>query len=259
MNANRTNLEIIAPSIEEAIEEGLSKLGVPEEDVEIEILDEGTKGLFGLGSRQARIRLTVAVNDETDHFETKPDESVGEEAELGDDEKLPIVSVIGPDESVGEIDHTLEIARETVSDLLEMMRVPAEVTAYIGEPDDERSRAPIHVDIHGQDLSILIGRKAETLNALQFITRLIMGKELEKSVPLIVDVEGYRQRRERQLRQLARRVADQVRATGRSQSLEPMVPAERRLVHIELRNDPDLYTQSSGEGNRRKVVIHIKS
>ena len=68
MNANRTNLEIIAPSIEEAIEEGLSKLGVPEEDVEIEILDEGTKGLFGLGSRQARIRLTVAVNDETDHY-----------------------------------------------------------------------------------------------------------------------------------------------------------------------------------------------
>ena len=83
--------------------------------------------------------------------------------------------------------------------------------------------------------------------------------ENRPAIPLIVDVEGYRRRRERQIRQLARRVADQVRATGRSQALEPMVPAERRLVHIELRNDPDLYTQSTGDGNRRKVVIHIKS
>jgi spoIIIJ-associated protein len=244
MSAKRTTLEIIAPSIEEAIEEGLAKLGLSEDEVEVEVLDEGTKGLFGLGSRQTRIRLTVAEDDEITVYE----------AETGDDDvKMPQT---GADV---EQDHILEIARETVSDLLEMMKVPAEVTASYGEPDDDRSRAPIYVDIHGQDLSILIGRKAETLNALQYISRLIIGKELEQSVHLIVDVEGYRRRRERQIRQLVKRVADQVRATGRSQALEPMVPAERRLAHIELRNDPDLFTQSTGEGNRRKVVIHIKN
>ncbi len=244
MSAKRTTLEIIAPSIEEAIEEGLAKLGLSEDEVEVEVLDEGTKGLFGLGSRQTRIRLTVAEDDEITVYE----------AETGDDDvKIPQT---GADV---EQDHILEIARETVSDLLEMMKVPAEVTASYGEPDDDRSRAPIYVDIHGQDLSILIGRKAETLNALQYISRLIIGKELEQSVHLIVDVEGYRRRRERQIRQLVKRVADQVRATGRSQALEPMVPAERRLAHIELRNDPDLFTQSTGEGNRRKVVIHIKN
>ena len=248
MSAKRTTLEIIAPSIEEAIEEGLVKLGLSEDEVEVEILDEGTKGLFGLGSRQTRIRLTVANGEETNDYEAEPTtDDINTQIEM----PQPGVDV--------EHDHILEIARETVSDLLEMMKVPAEVTAFFGESDDDRYRAPIHVDIHGQDLSILIGRKAETLNALQYITRLIMGKELEQSVPLIVDVEGYRRRRERQIRRLANRVADQVRATGRSQALEPMVPAERRLAHIELKDDPDLYTQSTGEGNRRKVVIHLKN
>ena len=90
------------------------------------------------------------------------------------------------------------------------MKVAAEVTATRGEPDDDQL-PPVHVDIQGDDLSILIGRKAETLNALQFITKLIPGKELEKSIPIIVDVEGYRKRRELQIRQLAKRVADQVR------------------------------------------------
>ena len=130
------------------------------------------------------------------------------------------------------------------------------MTAYFGEADDDQSRVPVHVDIHGQDLSILIGRKAETLNALQFISKLIVGKELEHSIPLLVDVEGYRKRRERQIRQLAQRVAEQVQETDRSQALEPMPPNERRLVHIELRNNPNVTTESTGEGNRRKVVIY---
>jgi spoIIIJ-associated protein len=248
MNSNRTTLEIIAPSIEEAIEEGLEKLGLSEDDVEIEILDEGTKGLFGLGSRQARVKLAVLPSIERPGYLDEAEEVDFEE----EFEPRPSGDREGQDQ-------ILVLARETVSDLLEMMKINAEVDVYYGEPDDENSRAPIHVDIHGQDLSILIGRKAETLNALQYITRLILGKELEKSVPLVIDVEGYRRRREKQIRQLTRRVAEQVRTTRRSQALEPMVPAERRLVHIELRNDPDVYTQSTGEGNRRKVVIHIKN
>ena len=152
----------------------------------------------------------------------------------------------------------LTVARETVFELLQKMKVNAEVVAYYGEPDDDRSRTPVCVDIKGQDLSILIGRKAETLDALQFISKLIIGKELEQSIPLTIDVEGYRKRRERQIRQLAQRVAVQVIATGRSQSLEPMPPNERRLVHIELRNNPDVTTESTGDGHRRKVVVYPK-
>jgi spoIIIJ-associated protein len=114
---------------------------------------------------------------------------------------------------------------------------------------------PVSVDVNGDDLSILIGRRAETLNALQYITSLIVSKEIGRYVPIIVDVEGYRVRREGQLRQLARRMADQAIKTGRRQILEPMPANERRIIHIELRENPKVSTESVGEEPRRKVTI----
>jgi spoIIIJ-associated protein len=138
------------------------------------------------------------------------------------------------------------------------MHIVADVTAVYGESSDTRSRIPIIVDIRGDDLSILIGKRAETINALQYIASLIVNKELGRSIPLIVDVEGYRSRREKQLRRLAQRLAEQVIQTGRSQALEPMPPNERRFIHIELRDNPDVYTESKGEGGNRKVVIYQK-
>lgn len=254
MNEKRSTLEIIAPTIDEAIQEGLAKLNLPEDMVEIEILDEGSKGVFGLGSRQARVRLMFRLDNPPTEVEQTPIVPVVSEAEFIHDqsEGLDTLDESSPDDD----DQILKVARDTVAELLEKMKVTADVTAYHGEPDDDRSTAPVHVDIHGKDLSILIGRKAETLNALQYITKLIVGKELSRSVPITVDVAGYRKRKERQVRQLAKRVAEQVKATGRSQALEPMPPNERRIVHIELRNDPDVFTQSTGEGQRRKVVIH---
>jgi spoIIIJ-associated protein len=247
MTEKRATLEIIAPTIDEAIEEGLEKLGLGDDEVEVEVLDEGNKGLFGLGSRQARIRLIVKDEAEEWDFESESP-SPDDETEIED-------LTNQPDE---EDDQVLKIVRETVSELLSKMKVKAEVSAYHGEADDEHSRAPVMVDIHGKDLSILIGRKAETLNALQFITKLIIGKELEQSIPISLDVEGFRKRREQQIRQLARRVAEQVSKTQRSQALEPMPANERRIVHIELRDDSDVFTRSTDEGSRRKVVIYPK-
>jgi spoIIIJ-associated protein len=135
------------------------------------------------------------------------------------------------------------------------MKVRASVTSYYGEPEDVRDRVPVCVDINGEDLSILIGRQAETLNALQYISTLIIGKELGHSIPLVLDVEGYRRRRTQQLRYLARRMADQAIKTGRRQVLEPMPANERRIIHIELRENPDVTTESIGEEPRRKVTI----
>jgi len=114
------------------------------------------------------------------------------------------------------------------------------------------------VDIQGDDLSILIGKRSETLSALQYISSLIVGKELGRWTPMIIDVQGYRSRRERALRQLARRMADQAVATGRRQVLEPMPASERRVVHLELRNHPHVYTESMGEEPNRKVTIVLK-
>lgn len=256
MNDKRTNLEIIAPTVDEAIQKGLADLGLPREAVDIEILDEGGKGLFGLGNRQARIRLTIISESEEPKIE--PAESVLEDA--ADTEPSP--PTVEEDEEILEEeppfigdDYILEIARDVVSELLEKMKVRATVTSEYLPDSDARSRVPIRVNINGDDLSYLIGRQAETLNALQYISSLIINKEIGRSIPLIVDVEGYRIRRENQLRQLARRMADQAISTGRREVLEPMTAAERRIIHIELRENPEVSTESIGEDPRRKVTI----
>ncbi len=252
MNESRATIEKIAPTIEEAVAQGLAELGLTQEEVEVEILDEGKSGLFGLGSRQARVRLTIkSLPQPQPGGGAAPTENATPSEQPPNPEPEPPSPIV-------DADSALEIARNTVSELLGKMKVQAEVTAYFGAPEDEKDETPIHVDIHGKDLSILIGRKAETLQALQFIASLIVGKEMGHSVPLVIDVEGYRSRRNKQIRQLTERVAEQVTQTGRSQSLEPMPANERRLVHIALRNHPHVYTQSAGEGDHRKVVIYPK-
>ena len=138
------------------------------------------------------------------------------------------------------------------------MKVAAKVSAHYATAPDPDGDLPMLVEIHGDDLSVLIGRRAETLNALQYLLALIISKEATHWVQVIVDVEGYRARRERQLRQLARRMTDQVLRTGKRQVLEPMSAAERRIVHLELRDHAEVKTESVGEEPNRKVSIVLK-
>ena len=238
-NESRATLEVIAPSIEEAIEQGLTELGVSREMVSVEVLDEGVKGIFGLGNRQARVRLVLG----------------GEEAEEETAEEKPAPAAPVTDAEM-DLENARSIAQAIVFELLDKMGIQrATVDAIIQEETDSRDRPGILVEISGEDLSILIGRRAETLNALQYITRLIVGKEIGHGVNLTVDVEGYRARREQSLRQLARRMAGQAVKTGRRQSLEPMPPNERRIVHLELRDNDEVSTSSVGDEPRRKVTI----
>lgn len=251
MSEHRAILEKIAPTIEEAIAIGLAELGLAEDKVEIEILDEGARGLFGLGNRQARVRLTVKADADPAPVQTA-------ETEAETEQPQPEAPSEPETEYDDEAQNAAAVAKETVAELLDKMGVKADVNAHLGETDDPRFPPPVIVDITGNDLSILIGRRAETLNALQFITRLIVGKELGRGVHIIVDVEGYRVRRERSLRQLARRMASQAVRTGRRQVLEPMAANERRIIHVELRDDPNVSTESIGEEPRRKVTINPK-
>jgi spoIIIJ-associated protein len=145
--------------------------------------------------------------------------------------------------------------RDTVMELLQRMGFQAQVEAHWGEVSREGGIRPLFVDIQGKDLSTLIGRQGETLSALQYITRQIVSKELRRPVAAIIDVEGYRARRERQLRQMARRVGQQASERGRTIALEPMPANERRIIHVELHDHPLVYTESVGEGDRRKVTI----
>ncbi len=257
MNSKRATIEIIAPTINEAIEKGLTDLELTRDEVDIEILDEGSRGLFGLGSHQARVRLIVKQSM-SGVAEPEVSSATDEEeyVEAVEEEPAPKPVRIPPANAKEEI--PLHVAQETVSELLSKMHIQAEVEASYGEVDDERGTRAILVDVSGKDLSILIGKRSETLNALQYISRLIVSKELGENVTLVIDVEGYRARRERQLRQLAHRMAEQAVKTGRKQILEPMPPNERRIIHMELREDAHVTTESFGEEPHRKVTIILK-
>jgi spoIIIJ-associated protein len=248
MNEEKTTLEIIAPSVDEAVERGLEQLGLSKDEVEIEVLDSGSKGILGIGGRQSRIRISIKG-------EIRPSDS--ETSQIVEPAVTRIVAANEADLSE-EDRQALKIARDVVFELLERMKVKAQINSYFVEPEDENDERMVMVDIQGNDLSILIGRRSETLNALQYIASLIASKELGKWLPLMIDVQGYRQRRERQLRQLGRKMADQAVQTGKRQILEPMPANERRIIHLELRNHPQVTTESTGEEPFRKVTILLK-
>lgn len=152
-------------------------------------------------------------------------------------------------------DPTLRLARQSLEELLAKMKIAASVRASWGAPDEAGEDPSLLLDVLGDDLGALIGRKGETLAALQYIARLMISKQLNTSVNLMVDVEGYRQRREQQLRRMAQRMAEQALQRQRTLTLEPMPANERRIIHLELRDHPAVRTESVGEGDRRKVTI----
>jgi spoIIIJ-associated protein len=272
----RTTLEIIAPTVEEALAQGLAQLGLPANAVSVEVLDSGNKGLFGLGGRQVRVRLTVhnpgdelaspAVSSEkktTAPARARKEPKAPRSRPAPASAPAPMAAPVSTPASnsaanVAEAPHdlndpVLDKAEATISHLLFLMGLQAQVSAHYGEAREDRH--PIMVDIRGGDLGILIGRHGETLDAFQYVASLMVGKEVGQFVHLIVDVEGHRDRRERQLQQLARRMAEQVIKTGRKLTLEPMTASERRIIHMELRDHPAVTTQSSGEEPHRKITI----
>jgi spoIIIJ-associated protein len=238
---DRTTLEVIAPSVDNAVEQGLTQLGLPRDAVDVEVLDSGSHGFLGIGGRQVRVRLTVKGSG-TESSETESSYS---------EKKTSQKQVTAPEFKEDEL---IEFTQETVENLVALMKVDARVSARFGE-QGENGETPVLVDIRGDDLSVLIGRRSETLNALQYIAGLIVSKQAGHYVQLIVDVEGYRNRRERQLRQLARRMAEQAIRSRRKQVLEPMSASDRRIIHLELRTNPEVDTLSIGEEPNRKVTI----
>jgi spoIIIJ-associated protein len=221
------SIEVSAPTVEEAIAEGLAELGRAEDEVEIEVLAPGSKGLLGIGAKEALVRLSFV------------------ELEEEEEEEAPTL-----EESVEQV------ARETLQELLAKMGVKARVSIRPEEeiPQDEDA-PPFILDIMGDDLGVLIGRRGQTLQALQYITRLIVSREVQRWVSLVVDVEKYKARREKSLRQLAHRMAERVSFNHQPVALEPMPPNERRIIHLTLRDHPIVTTKSIGKGEQRKVTI----
>ena len=167
---------------------------------------------------------------------------------LGAEEARIRVRALVPDDS-GE-SALAEAAKETVETLLEMMGINASVAQV--------DTAPVTLNISGDDLGILIGRRGQTLSGLQYIARLIVSHRTEEWLPIVIDVEGYKERRYQSLQALAQRMAERVKAKRANFALEPMPAYERRIIHLTLADHPDVTTESMGEGEARKVVIILR-
>jgi spoIIIJ-associated protein len=209
------SLETSAKTVEEAVALALEKLGASRDEVEVVVLKEGKPGFLGLGSEEATVRVLRRQSEE-------------------------------------ERQAAVILAKEVLERLLSLMKVSASIEEK--EPSEE-GRALVLLEITGDDLGILIGRRGQTLSSLQYLLYLMVGHQLKAHVPVTIDVAGYRERRQEALRNLAWRMAERVMATGQPVPLEPMPASERRIIHLALQDYPGVITQSNGEGEDRKVTI----
>ena len=225
-------------TVEEAIEKALAELGLERTQVEVEVVREGRSGILGIGGEEARV--TVRPKGET---AAGADGVASVEAVYRDERREP---------EEGDVD----LAVEVLEKLLSLMKVDASVRVREPEtPGDGGSIVKVVLDISGDELGILIGRRGDTLASLQYLVNLIVGRKLKAKSSFGVDVAGYRRRREELLKSLALHMAERVRTTKQLMTLEPMPPNERRIVHLALAQDATVITESIGEGENRKVVI----
>ena len=183
--------------------------------MEVTVVKEGKHGILGLGAEEAMVRVEPLA---------------------------------------GAPENMDNMAREVLETLLARMGVTASVSCQ-SKPPVGGGEGVITLDVTGDDLGILIGRRGQTLSSLQYVVRLILAHQTQARVPIVIDVEGYKQRRYEALQALAQRMAEQVKTRGRPFTLEPMLAYERRIIHLALADDPDVTTESVGEGETRKVVI----
>ncbi len=272
-------------SVDEAIAEGLRSLGLTADTAEIEIINRGSRGIFGLGSEPAQVRITPRV---TGRAATKPaPPKPAEETVSAVDAAAPVEATVeepitsapaspephrvpvertsdDDDETDGEAsDETTPedeaqlgaMATEMLGEMIRLMGFDADIIAEWRDPDADNEHRYLLLDLQGSELGALIGRRGDTLNNLQYLIRLMVNQRVHHWKNIVVDVEGYRQRRIDHLSQLALRSASQVAQSGRPLSLEPMPANERRIIHLTLRDNADVYTESIGDGPKRKVQI----
>ncbi len=243
------SVEVSARNVDEAIDIALEELGLKRTQVSIEVLTVGKGGLFGLVGEQARVRVTV-LEGETARPMAQEDE--GPRESHVDDSREPI--------DVAELDsEEVLAAEEFLRNLIGMMEIDADISVREPEtPADGLGRASAVLDVEGEDLGLLIGRRGTTLSALQYLVNVMMTRKTGSRVLVTVDVEHYHRRREETLQGLAHRMAERVRSSRRPMTLEPMPANERRIIHLALSEDESVVTGSVGMGEERKIVIRPK-
>jgi len=208
--------EFSGKTVDEAIQQALDQMGLNREEVEVTVLSEGKSGILGLGAEPAVVQVQPLAVPAAD----------------------------------GDV---AETAKNVLEKLLELMAVSASVTL---RPNESADAPPsVTLNVSGEDLGILIGRRGLTLSSLQYLVRLMVSHQTKSREPILIDVEGYKERRYKNLEAYARQMAEKVKLTRKPFTFEPMSSFERRIIHVALSSDPDVTTESMGEGEDRKVVI----
>jgi spoIIIJ-associated protein len=312
------SIEASGKSVEDAVLQGLARLKKRRDEVEVVVLQEPARGTFGIGNKEARVRVSVRparvsavitpemadallgpdeneledeVFEDDDEAEIEEDDDEEGEEEYDDDEyedaedeefeegelapaqfsspvssQLPTSAIAGMLSNMDDISVAVGEMQEVENPSNEDVQITVDVLQHILQYMNiravvqVRSTSPLTLNIQGinENLGLLIGRRGETLSALQLLVSLIVGHRTKHRMRITIDAENYRERREENLRSLALRVAQQVRNYRRSIALEAMPPHERRIVHIALADSKDISTESIGEGDERRVVISLK-
>jgi spoIIIJ-associated protein len=231
-------LDATGRTLEEAKKSALEQLGAAEDQVEFTVLKKGRSGLLGMGAGETKVHARLL--DQTQEEETKSD----------------VVKVQKTEKPAIDKSRSSEIsneAKDVLANLMNLMGLEGKIKII-----PETTDSPMTLDLEGEDLGILIGRRGQTLSSLQYLVRLIVSEKTKAWTSFHVDIAGYKKRRYESLKKLALRLADQVKITKHSINLEPMPPDERRIIHITLADDPDISTQSTEVGEQRKVVIQYR-
>lgn len=238
-----------APTVEEAIDAALEELGVQQDAVEYEVLEEPGKKIFGLGGeKNARVRVWVKESALAELDEAR---AIARDI-LEVDDRQPIVAdeTETLDLTDEELDKVADTAVAALKEALELLGIPEPVIE-----EYEGDEGEIILDVMGADLGLLIGRHGKTLDALQSLVAAISTRRLGFRYPIVVDVEGYRHRRRQKIEDMARKSADRAVRQKGAVRMRPMTAYERRVVHVALRNDKRVTTGSEGAEPFRQVVI----
>ncbi|MDD3503261.1 MAG: protein jag [Eubacteriales bacterium] len=256
-------VEKSAKTVQQAINDALDALGVTEDEAVIEVLDEGESGgILGIGRKPARVRVShaeVEADDSndmlpaSDYADDDSDYSEDMNADVSDDEQAdeseaePVY--YGDDEYNDEPESQAEsAAMDYVTDILRGIGIHGRISSYHQDGN-------LHIDVSGHDCGAAIGRHGETLDAIQYLTSLVANKHSEEHLRVVVDIGGYRRRREQTLINIAERAASKVNRSGKQYRLDPMNPAERRIIHSALQGFEGITTFSEGVDPDRYVVV----
>lgn len=232
-------VEKVAKNIDSAITDALIELGATTDQVEIEILEKGSKGIFGIGAKNAKVKVTLKKIVEEPTIEIE--EEVIEAIEVKQDTK----QVTEPEENT---DEAITKAKTFLTNVLDAMKIEAKIEAkMVGDK--------LLIEISGEKMGIIIGKRGETLDSLQYLTNIAVNKEHQSYIKVMIDTENYRSRREDTLKKLAYKLAKKASQTRKPVILEPMNPYDRRIIHSALQDSKSVKTHSEGKEPFRRVVI----